>query len=100
MFYIHIFDIINSNSAINTCRLDTTTRQPKVVVVHKNDSTREKFSEWMMSTFWGTISPLSSQQLQRYEAVPIVVEDKEEIKGGKTFLKVITEPSPNLTLEM
>lgn len=37
----------------------------------------------MMSTFWGTVSPLSSQQLQRYEAVTIFMEDKEEIKGGK-----------------
>lgn len=40
-----IFDIINTTSVKNTCRLDATVTQPDVAVMHKDDSTRVKFSE-------------------------------------------------------
>lgn len=74
---------------MNTCRLDTTVTQPDVAVMHKDDSTRVKFSEWMVSTFWGTTSLLlSSQQFQSYKAEPIFWENGRQIKGrGKKIIK-------------
>ena len=96
MFYLHILNIINTTSVVNTCRLYITVTQPNVVLVHKDHS----------KVIFRAIGVYSETEYHHcsldknctVKALPIVFEAEKKLEKGEKIIELDVNLTPKMEI--